>query len=111
MYYIITNNFELDKLPPKVSHNIFVTFAQYGDELQRMPIYSISDSLQGISLLKLAKGSWQILHFEHAGERRVFSKDSLPLLEKFNIALKQLNTNYFIEIKEQKIEFTESEGD
>lgn len=101
MYYIITNNFELDKLPQKVDNNLFVTFAQYGDQLQKMPIYCISDGLEGISLLQLAKGSWQILHFEQAGERREFSEDNLTLLQKFDIALKQLNTNYFIEVKKQ----------
>ncbi|EOE4587267.1 hypothetical protein U2F15_01325 [Acinetobacter baumannii] len=113
MHYINTINFSLEKLSAtkKPIGNFFVIFSQFGDVMQRMPIYSISNGVQTLVLSKLNEYSWLVLHAEIEGIRRDFSDKDYSFLREFKNSLKNLDPHFNIELKVKSQTITESVGE
>lgn len=110
MFSLITINFKLEDLA-KVKQpigSIFITFSQFGDQLQRTPIYSISDGLRSLVLNKLTDFSWQILHSEDEGRKIKFSEKDYPFLREIRDTFQSVDSEFNLQLKENEIHFTES---
>lgn len=110
MFFLNTINFSLENLSKTKQpiENIFINFSQFGDPLQCIPIYTISDGIRSLVLNKLTDYNWQILHSEYAGKQVKFSEDDYPFLREIRDALKTLDSEFDIKLEKKELKITES---